>query len=136
MKKVITFGVFDYFHLGHLYLFEKAKGYGDYLIVAIHADEAILKYKPSACMLYSTEQRAHMVKALSVVDEVGTYNDVDIDIQKFDFDVFAIGEEQNHAGFQRAVDWCEKHGKEVVRLPRTKGISSTEIKQKIKNNLT
>ena len=43
MTKVVTFGVFDYFHYGHLKLFERAKAMGDYLIVAIQAEEYILK---------------------------------------------------------------------------------------------
>lgn len=46
MKKVITFGVYDYFHLGHLRLFENAKALGDYLVVAVQDEDYILKYKP------------------------------------------------------------------------------------------
>ena len=77
MKKVITVGVFDYFHLGHLRLFENAKKYGDYLIVAVQDGDSILKTKPDAKVLYTTEQRIEMVKALRVVDEVVIYKDVD-----------------------------------------------------------
>lgn len=129
MKKVITVGVFDYFHLGHLRLFENAKKLGDYLIVAVQDGDCILKTKPNANILYSTEQRVDLVKALRVVDEVVIYRDVDTILPEVDFDVFAIGEDQTHAGFQRAVKWCEENGKEVVRLPRTKGICSSEIKK-------
>ena len=57
-------------------------------------------------MVYSTDERVYMVSTIKYVDEVVTYADVDIDIQKIDFDVFARGEDQNHAGFQRAVKWC------------------------------
>ena len=46
MKKVITFGVFDYFHLGHLRLFKQAKEYGDYLVVAVQDGECTKMYKP------------------------------------------------------------------------------------------
>lgn len=128
MKKVITVGVFDYFHLGHLRLFENAKKLGNYLIVAVQDGDSILKTKPNAHVLYTTEQRIDLVKALRVVDEVIIYEDVDRTLPEVDFDVFAIGEDQTHAGFQRAVKWCEEHGKEVVRLPRTPGICSSEIK--------
>ena len=131
MKKVLTVGVFDYFHLGHLRLFENAKKLGDYLIVAVQDGDFILKFKPNANVLYTTEQRLDLVGALKVVDEVITYQAVDEDIQKVDFDVFAIGGDQNHEGFQRAVKWCEEHGKEVVRLPRTPGIASSEIKKNL-----
>ena len=90
MKKVITVGVFDYFHLGHLRLFENAKKLGDYLIVAVQDGDSILKTKPDAKVLYTTEQRIDLVKALRVVDEVIVYQDVDRTLPEVDFDVFAI----------------------------------------------
>ena len=131
MKKVITVGVFDYFHLGHLRLFENARKLGDYLIVAVQDGNCILKTKPDANILYSTEQRLDLVKALRVVDETIIYQDVDKTLPQVDFDIFAIGEDQTHAGFQRAVKWCEEHGKKVVRLPRTPGICSSQIKKQL-----
>lgn len=131
MKKVITVGVFDYFHLGHLRLFENAKRLGDYLIVAVQDGDCILKTKPDAKVLYTTDQRIEIVKALRVVDEVITYQDVDTTLPEVDFDVFAIGGDQTHAGFKRAIKWCEEHGKEVVRLPRTPGICSSDIKSQL-----
>ena len=131
MKKVITVGVFDYFHLGHLKLFENAKALGDYLIVAVQDGDCILKTKPDAKVLYTTEQRIEIVKALRVVDEVITYDDVDKTLPKVDFDIFAIGGDQTHPGFQRAVKWCEEHGKQVIRLPRTPSICSSDIKQQL-----
>lgn len=132
MKKVITFGVFDYFHLGHLRLFQNAKRLGDYLIVAVQDGTYIQKYKPNAKVLYTTEERMELVRALKVVDEVVIYRDVNEDIKRLDFDVFAIGEDQTHSGFQQAVSYCEKEGKQVVRMKRAEGISSSEIKDHIK----
>lgn len=70
-----------------------------------------------------------MVSAIRWVDEVVTYNDVDVDIQHIDFDVFAKGPDQQHAGFQRAVAWCEANGKQVAIIPRTEGISSTMLRE-------
>lgn len=131
MKKVVTVGVFDYFHLGHLRLFENAKKLGDYLIVAVQDGDCILKTKPNANILYTTEQRIDLVKALRVVDEVIVYQDVDTILPTIDFDIFAIGGDQTHAGFQRAVKWCEENGKIVIRLPRTPGICSSEIKDQL-----
>ena len=131
MKKVITFGVFDYFHLGHLRLFEHAKALGDYLVVAVQDGDCIKKTKPDATVFYSTEQRIELVKALRVVDEVIQYQDVDKTISQLDFDIFAIGSDQTHPGFQSAVRWCEKNGKKVVRLARTPGICSALIKHQI-----
>lgn len=131
MKKVLTVGVYDYFHYGHLKLFQNAKALGDYLIVAVQDGDYILKYKPEATIFYTTEQRKEIVASLKVVDEVIVYYDVDKIVEQTDFDVFAIGGDQKHAGFQRAVAWCEAHGKEVVRLERTPGVCSSAIKEKM-----
>lgn len=131
MKKVLTFGVFDYFHLGHLRLFKNCKKYGDYLIVAVQNGDNILKTKPNAKVLYTTEQRIEMVESLKVVDEVVTYNDVWPDIQNFDFDVYVVGGDQEHEGFKKAMEWAESNGKEVVRIERTKGICSSDIKSRL-----
>lgn len=128
MKKVVTVGVFDYFHLGHLRLFERAKALGDYLIVAVQDGDCILATKPTAKVLYSTEERLEIVGALRCVDEVVTYDFVEKTLPTLDFDIFAIGGDQKHEGFQKAVKWCEENGKEVIRLERTPGICSSEIK--------
>lgn len=131
MKKVVTFGVYDYFHLGYLRLFKNAKLLGDWLTVAVQDGGYILKTKPNAKVMYTTEQRKEMVSALRVVDDVVSYTDVDVTIKTLDFDIFAVGEDQNHEGFQRAIEWCKENGKEVVLMKRTPGICSSEIK----NNL-
>lgn len=131
MKKVITFGVFDYFHFGHLRLIENASKYGDYLIVAVQDEAYIKKYKPNTDILYSTEQRIEMLRALRAVDEVVLYSDVSESIKLFDFDVFAVGADQQHSGFQKAIEYCKANGKEVVRLERVQGISSTLIRKEL-----
>lgn len=131
MKKVLTVGVFDYFHLGHLRLFKNAKKLGDYLIVAVQDGDYILKTKPDAKIMYSLEERKELVGALNVVDEVVVYQDVDQIVKDVDFDIFAIGEDQNHEGFVRAEKWCRDNGKSVVRMKRTQGICSSQIKNNI-----
>ena len=129
MKRVITFGVYDMLHIGHINLFRRAKELGDYLIVAVQDGDSILKYKPGTGMIYTTEERVYMVSAVRYVDEVVLYKDVDLDIKKHEFDVFARGEDQKHAGFQRAEQWCRQNGKDVVVLTRTEGISSTMLRK-------
>lgn len=133
MKKILTVGVYDMLHIGHILLFKHAKElYPNeecQLIVAVQEDDVIHKYKPETKMVYSTEERMFMVSSIRWVDEVITYRDVDIDIQNIDFDVFAKGQDQLHAGFQRAVAWCEAQHKEVVMIPRTEGISSTMLRE-------
>lgn len=137
-KRVLTVGVYDLIHKGHVELYRRAKGLGDYLIVAAQDSDFILKYKPTAKVLNSTEDRKYMIKSIRYVDEVITYTDVDKIVREIDFDVFVTGPDQIHEGFQRAIQWCEEHGKEHVVLARTDGVSSSELKAKIaektKNN--
>lgn len=131
MKTVLTVGVFDLLHWGHFELFRRAKalaGDGGKLVVAIQSDDFVLKYKPAARLVYNWDQRSKMVGALRYVDKVVPYEDIDESIKGIDFDVFAIGGDQNHAGFQRAVAWCEENGREVVRMSRTEGISSSQLR--------
>jgi len=128
MKRILTVGVFDLFHFGHLKLFENVKKFGGYLIVAVQDTEHILKYKPKSNVLYSTHDRVEMLRAIRLIDEVVTYTDVDLIVKQVDFDVFAKGPDQVHEGFQKAVEYCLSKGKEVVEIPRTMGISSTYLK--------
>ena len=132
MRRILTFGVYDMMHIGHVLLFKHAKELGDYLIVAVQDGDLIRKYKPEADIVYSTAERLFMVDSIRYVDEVITYKDVDKDIKSIDFDVLAKGQDQSHPGFQRAVEWCLENGKEVVELPRTEGISSTMLRAFIK----
>ena len=129
MKTVLTVGVYDMLHIGHILLFKRAKELGDKLIVAVQDSEVILKYKPGTKMVYTTEERMYMVSSIKYVDEVVVYRDVDKDIKNLDFDVFAKGPDQLHEGFQKAVKWCEENGKEVVVIPRTEGISSSLLRE-------
>lgn len=132
-KTILTFGVYDMLHIGHILLFKHAKEQGDRLVVAVQDGDVILKYKPGTKMVYTTEERMYMVSAIRYVDDVVVYRDVDMDIQNIQFDVFAKGPDQMHEGFQRAVEWCKANGKEVVVIPRTEGISSTMLREYSKN---
>lgn len=132
MKKVLTVGVYDLLHIGHVNLFRRARAVGNSLIVAVQESEVVLKYKPDSKLVYSTEERMYMVKAIRYVDEVVSYQAVDDIVKTIDFDVFVTGPDQNHEGFQRAFQWCNEHGKEHLVLPRTEGISSSWLKEQIK----
>lgn len=130
-KKVLTVGVYDLLHKGHVELYRRAKGLGDYLIVAVQDSDFILKYKPTAKVLNSTEDRKYMIKSIRYVDEVITYTDVDKIVKEVEFDIFVTGPDQCHAGFQKAIEWCETHNREHIVLGRTEGVSSSELKAKI-----
>ena len=135
MTKILTFGVFDYFHLGHLRLFKQCKEHADYLIVAVQDGNSILKYKPEAKVFYSTEQRVEMLNALKIVDEVIVYDSlIPETLEKIDFDILALGEDHVGGRFTVVEDWCNTHGKIVVRLKRTHGVSSTDIKRELQSD--
>ena len=127
--KILTVGVFDFFHYGHLKLLERCKNMGDYLVVAVQIESEIRKNKPNTNIMYTTEQRKEMVMSIKYVDEVVEYGQIDEDITKFEFDIFVVGGDQRHKGFENAIEWCEKNGKKVVRLERTPGICSSDIKE-------
>lgn len=133
MTKILTFGVYDYFHLGHLRLFKQCKEHADYLIVAVQDGDFILKFKPDANILYSTEERVEILEALKVVDEVRVYETLCPEyLETVDFDILALGEDHRGGRFDIAEKWCNDHGKKVVRLKRTPGICSSNIKEELK----
>lgn len=133
MKKMLIFGVFDYFHLGHLRLFKQCKEQADYLIVAVQEGSFIKQFKPEANVLYSTEERTEIINSIKIVDEVIVYDSVNIELlKKVEFDILGLGEDQVQERFMIAEDWCKLHDKSVVRLKRTKGISSSSIKDQLK----
>jgi glycerol-3-phosphate cytidylyltransferase len=128
MKKVLTYGTFDLFHLGHVRLLERLHRLGDKLIVGCSTDEFnALKGKTS---VYTYEERATILRACRYVDEVIPENDWDQkqhDIKKYAIDVFAMGD-----------DWSGKFDElsaftEVYYLPRTEGVSTTATKNIITN---
>lgn len=133
MKTVFTVGVYDLLHIGHVQLFRRARQLGDRLVVAVQSSDVVMKYKPGGQLVYTTEERMYMVRAVRYVDGVVEYHDVDAIVKEVDFDVFVTGPDQQHEGFQRAMEWCRANGREVVVLPRTEGISSSWLKEQIRN---
>lgn len=130
MKRILTVGVFDFFHLGHLNVLEQAKSYGDYLIVAVHDDKLNTK---GVDFLYSLGDRLRFVNNIGFVGEAIPYERVDKIVQAVDFDVFVHGPDQNHEYFQKAFEWCKNNNKEVIMSERTEGISSTRLRNFLKH---
>lgn len=131
MKTVLTVGVFDLLHWGHFELFRRCKelaGADGRLIVAVQEDAVVTKYKPQTKLVYDWDTRVKMIQALRYVDQVVPYGDVDESIKGIDFTTFVVGPDQCHAGFQRAIQWCGENGREVVVLPRTDCISSSQLR--------
>ena len=134
MSKIITFGVYDFFHIGHLRLFKQCKKYADYLIVAVQNGTYIKRYKPEATVLYSTEERVEMIESLRIVDKVIVYDSISPKfLEQIDFDILALGEDHIGERFSQCEKWCQLHNKKVVRLKRTEGICSSDIKKILLN---
>jgi glycerol-3-phosphate cytidylyltransferase len=138
MKTVITFGVFDYYHLGHLRLFKQireAVGEPCRLIVAVQNGDFTLSQKPDTIMLYSTEERKEMLESNKYIDEVLVYDTVGDFIGKAEFDVFARAPEHISPSIKKFENWCIENNKEIIITHRTEGISSSEIKRKIAQDI-
>lgn len=130
-KTVITYGTFDMFHIGHLKLLRRLSEMGDRLIVAVSTDEFNeLKGKKT---LIPYDQRAAIVGAIDCVDLVipeENWEQKASDVKKYNVDIFAIGNDWK-GEFDFLSDICE-----VVYLPRTKNISTTELKRSLKRFLS
>ena len=127
-KTVITYGTFDMFHIGHLKLLQRAKELGDRLIVAVSTDE--FNEKKGKKTLISFEQRTEIVANIKCVDKVvaeESWEQKIEDIQKYHIDTFAMGDDWK-GKFDHLSRYCD-----VVYLPRTEKISSTQLKKSLIN---
>ena len=127
MKKVITYGTFDLLHYGHINILKRARELGDYLVVAISSDEFNKLKNKKAYFRY--EERKLMVEAIRYVDEVipeNTWEQKIEDVKEHNIDVFVMGDDWE-GKFDFLKDYCE-----VVYLPRTEGVSTTQIKDELK----
>lgn len=127
MKKIITYGTFDLLHTGHINILRRAKALGDYLIVAVSTDEFnTLKHKEA---YHSFEERKQILEAIKYVDEVIGENDWNQkveDVKNYDVDTFVMGNDWE-GEFDFLKEYCE-----VIYLPRTSGVSTTKIKEELK----
>jgi glycerol-3-phosphate cytidylyltransferase len=126
MKKIITYGTYDLLHRGHINLLKRARAMGDHLIVGLSSDEFnALKNKKS---FYSYEERKLVLEAVRYVDEVipeNTWEQKAEDIVRHRIDIFVMGDDWE-GKFDHLADLCE-----VVYLPRTEGVSTTETKAQL-----
>lgn len=131
MIKVITYGTFDLFHVGHLNLLERLRELGDHLTVAVSTDE-FNQLKSKKCTM-PFEDRARIVSALRCVDEVipeCAWEQKIEDVVQRQISVFGIGED-----WRGHFDFLEPHCR-VVYLSRTQGISTTQLKEEISSAVT
>jgi glycerol-3-phosphate cytidylyltransferase len=125
MKRVITYGTFDLLHYGHINLLRRAKALGDYLIVVLSTDEFNWNQKQKKCY-FTYEIRKQLLEAIRYVDLVIPEENWDqkiSDVKEYHIDTFVMGDDWK-GKFDFLKPYCE-----VVYLPRTPEISTTQIKK-------
>ncbi len=129
MKRIITFGTFDVFHIGHINILERAKELGDFLIVGVSSDQ--LNYnKKNRYPIYNQQDRVKIISALKFVDLVFIEESLELKleyIKQFEADLLVMGND-----WEGRFDWV-KPDCDVVYLPRTPSISTTEIIEVVKS---
>jgi len=129
MKRVITYGTYDLLHYGHINLLKRARALGDYLIVVLSSDEFnAIKGKKS---YYTYEQRKIMLEACRYVDLViPEYNweQKVSDVQQYNANIFVMGDDWI-GKFDFLKPYCE-----VIYLPRTPEICSSDVKEFLTSN--
>lgn len=123
---VYTSGTFDLLHVNHLKMIEYARSLGDILIIGVNTDELVLSYKSEPIIPF--EERIALMKALKYPDIVIPQHSLDHrdKAAKLNFDVFVVGDD-----WAGKYDYLKEQGVSVVYFPYGKGISSTNLKERI-----
>lgn len=130
MRRVITYGTFDLLHYGHINLLRRAKQYGDYLIVALSTDDFNWNQKRKKCY-FSFDKRKALLEAIRYVDLVipeESWEQKVTDVREYHIDTFVMGDD-----WKGEFDFLQDEGVDVVYLPRTPEVSTTQIKRDLKS---
>jgi glycerol-3-phosphate cytidylyltransferase len=130
---VYTVGTFDLLHVGHLALLEYCKTLGDTVAVGVASDEVVMLYKPNIPVI-PLDQRIEMLKALSCVDIVMPYHELDYltVCKEVKADIFVIGEDWGRKPHNKGVeDYMKEQGRKVVQVQYNPRTSSTEIRKTV-----
>lgn len=132
-----TCGVFDLFHVGHLNLLENCKKQCETLIVGVCTDEYVEKVKHKD-PVFSQEERFRILSSLKMVDRVEYVSieevtDKELAQRIFGFDVLFSGDDWKDTDrYLKTEKEFAKIGVSIEYLPYTKGISTTSIKESLK----
>lgn len=132
-----TQGVFDMFHIGHLNLINKAKENCETLIVGVNSDRLAEAYKKKIPVIRE-EDRAEIVRNLKAVDECFIVDTLDKGViyDKYPFDVVFIGDDwKGNDRWDQTEKQLAKYGVKVVYLPHTPNVSSTDLREEVKNSV-
>ena len=128
---VYTVGTFDLLHVGHLALLNQCKLLGNILVVGVASDAVVNMYKPNVPIV-PLEQRVEMLEALSCVDIVRPYYQLEYvsGCKEVDVDIFVVGEDWGKKQHNLDVNnYLRKMGKEIVKVTYNPRTSSTKIKK-------
>ena len=138
MKIGYTSGVYDMFHIGHLNVIKNAKEKCDYLIVGVSTDEVVKQNKNKTPIIPFLE-RFEIVKAIKYVDKVIPQERYDVEgkiqtVLENKINVMFVGSDwKNTEKWNNIEKELKKIGCDVVYLPHTDGVSSTLLREKIKD---
>lgn len=130
---VYTVGTFDLLHVGHLALLNHCKSLGDILAVGVASDEVVKMYKPNVPVV-PLDQRVEMLEALSCVDIVRPYHELEYvsGCKAVDVDIFVVGEDWGSNPHNLDVDaYLRGMGKQISQVTYNPRTSSTRIKQMV-----
>lgn len=136
-KRGYTQGVYDMFHIGHLNLINNAKKYCEYLIVAVNSDALVEEYKNKIPVI-NQEERRYIIENIKAVDQavIADTLDKNIQLEKYDFDVIFIGDDwKGDPRWEKTKYDLNKAGVDVVFLPHTDGICSTELRSRVRKKV-
>ena len=128
---VYTVGTFDLLHVGHLALLNHCKLLGDILVVGVASDAVVNMYKPNVPIV-PLEQRVEMLEALSCVDIVRPYHQLEYvsGCKAVGVDIFVVGEDWGKKPHNLDVNnYLRKMGKEITQVTYNPRTSSTKIKK-------
>ena len=128
---VYTVGTFDLLHVGHLALLNHCKLLGDILVVGVASDAVVNMYKPNVPIV-PLEQRVEMLEALSCVDIVRPYHQLEYvsGCKAVGVDIFVVGEDWGKKPHNLDVNnYLRKMGKEITQVTYNRRTSSTKIKK-------
>lgn len=128
-----TDGVYDLFHVGHLNMIQSAKDQCEYLIVGVHGDDVVEEYKKQRPIVNESD-RKRIIEAVKGVDraEINRFRDKMKLWELYHFDVVFIGDDwKGTERWLRFEKELKKINVDVIYVPYTKGISTTEIKRRI-----
>ena len=126
--RVITFGTYDIFHVGHVNIIERAKLHGDHLIVGVSSDKLNIS-KKGRPPVYCEDDRQHIIRSMRCVDDVFLEESLELKaeyIKYYNADILIMGDDWQ-GKFDHLKDICQ-----VIYLPRTPSVSTTEIIEVVK----